>query len=230
MGDVAQEPSTKPGDPVWLSSAYFNTEFSRAFMDVDILPNGRVHPTERLMALSNRKMRGGEIREDEMPRQHFHTNNWTFEESLPPLILMSFLALNPPLAALIGRFNLGLGRLHPVELLQYDRTTMVSRDYRILTIGNAIETLDLERSTSLRKRLSAAGEWVPMFTPPSDDRKATFVVKPGFSCAPDIWQDPRLVGPLFMSDRLVKALRAANYARYFLLTPCILSKDGVTPA
>ena len=145
-------PSTPPGQGAWLSAALKNTEYSRNFMHYEKAEPGRVVPLPSIVELNRRMKKGDAITEGEIPRQQFYMNAWKFEETLPPVILMSFLALRRDVADIFRRFDLGRGRLHPVDLLEFDRVTLVSLDYEILTPGNAIETLDLPRSTGIMRR------------------------------------------------------------------------------
>lgn len=225
-GTSAIGPSTPPGAPVWLSSAFYNTNVSRSFLPYPPSPVDRPAVSDKMAALSLRIKRGQPIGEGEIPRDFYNCNGWAFDETLPPMILISMPALRPELAAIFERFDLGAGRLHPVDLIENDRQTLISRDYRLLTPGNPIETLELVRSPNLRIRVREDGSETFMFTPPSDGATATFLLKPGFSCAPDIWMDPRLLAALFLSDRLVQALRVAGMDRFFRLTRCIHPTRG----
>ena len=212
-------PSTPPGQRAWLSAALKNTEYSRNFMHYEKAEPGRVVPLPSIIELNRRMKKGDAIAEGEIPRRQFYMNAWKFEETLPPVILMSFLALRRDVADIFRRFDLGRGRLHPVDLLEFDRVTLVSRDYEILTPGNAIETLDLPRSTSVMRRVWDDKVTYNFVTPRGKD-KPVYVLQPGFSAGPDVWVDPRVIGALFLSDRLQAALKDARFDKAFSLAAC----------
>ncbi|HMO06582.1 MAG TPA: hypothetical protein PKD10_02900 [Paracoccaceae bacterium] len=222
MPDTDLPPSTPAGQGAWVSAVFKNTNNSRSFMHYPASPDGKVVVSRESADLQKRMERGEPLEIGDIPRERFHRNKWQYAESLPPVILTGYLALHRDVAAIFARFDLGGGRLHPIDLIEHDRTTLISSDYAILTPGNAFEAFDLERSTGV-KRIAFMDKVHHVVEVAGAKDRPVYVLQPGFSCAPDVWVDPRVMSSLFLSDRLVDALKAAKFEKFFSLTRCLPS-------
>ena len=212
-------PSTVAGQGAWVSAIFKNTTNSRSFTHYPASPDGKVIVSRESAELQKRMERGEPLEIGSIPRERFHRNRWKFEETLPPVIVTGYIALNRDVAAIFAQFDLGGGRLHPIDLIEHDRTTLISDDYAILTPGNAFEAFDLERSTGV-KRLQFMGRLHYVVEVPDAKDRPLYVLQQGFSCTPDVWVDPRVMSSLFLSERLVDALKAAKFDKLFSLTRC----------
>lgn len=125
----------------------------------------------------------------------------------------------PAMADVFRQFDLvadgdGKGGVFPIQLFLYDRKTPVRTDYSVLVYGGfKLGSLIPEESKGLR-----AGKYA------SDPPQRWMLSKIGDGdiavCASvrsgsDIWFDPKLQSAVFMSDRLVHALKDAGFAKYF---------------
>ena len=210
--------STPPGQGAWISDIFINTTNTRSFRHIPDGPYDEKEVLRKGADLYKRMQRGEPFAEGELPRDRHHINKWPFQESLPSVIALGWIALRRDVAAVFSRFDLGQGRLHPIRLIENDRRTVISEDYAILTPGNAADTLDFERSTSLRRQMFMQRMHYYHVTVP---KPATFVLEPGFGMGPDVWVDSRVLNSLFLSDRLVAALAAEKMDKIFGLRRCV---------
>lgn len=211
-------PSTPAGQGAWISDVFINTNNSRSFRHIPDGPCDKMELLRKGADLLKRMQRGEPFAAGEIERDRHHSNNWPFEETLPPVILFGWVALHRDVAAVFSRFDPGQGRLHPIRLIDNDRRKVISEDYSILTPGNAADTLDLDRSTSVKRQQFLDKQFYIHETVP---KPGTFVLRPGFGMGPDFWVDSRVFNAFFLSDRLVAALAAEKLDRHFGLRRCV---------
>ena len=213
------QPSTAPGQGAWLSAVFMNTRISRSFGPEPAAGETRQDFLRRLSDRQTRMQRGEAFAADEIEPVWRHSNQWAFDESLLPVMLMGWILLRRDVAEVFERFDLGRGRLHPIELVDHDGATPISRDYAVLSPGNAIAAFDLERSTGIVATRYYGESHLHIEMRPARERPV-YVLKPGFACAPDVWIDPRVRNSLFLSERLVAALKAEKVDKPFALSRC----------
>lgn len=115
-------------------------------------------------------------------------------------------------------FNLGQGTLYPLQLLRRDRSTPMSGAYFCINFGNVKRAFRGDQSSAHPSGYDD-GIWKLPYPGPQDNDLA--VSREALDGA-DIWVDPALVRAFFMSDRLGKALKAANLNKAFTLRKCKL--------
>ena len=104
--------------------------------------------------------------------------------------------------------------MFPIQLFLYDRKTPVRTDYSVLVYGGKKRAgLIPEESKGLR-----AGKYAP--NPPerwilSTINDGDIAVRASVRSGSDFWFDQKLQSGVFMSDRLVQALRDAGFAEHF---------------
>jgi hypothetical protein len=103
----ALPPSTVAGQGAWVSAVFKNTRNSRSFMHYPASPDGKVVVSRESADRQRRMERGEPLEIGAIPRELFHTNRWTFEETLPPVILMGYIALRRDVARIFAQFDLG---------------------------------------------------------------------------------------------------------------------------
>lgn len=214
------QPSTAPGQGAWLSAVLRNTGITRGFRTGPAAGESEPDWLRRLSDRAKRMQRGEAFAANEIEPVWRHHHKWAFDESLlPVMILGSWIGLRRDVAEVFEGFDLGRGRLHPVELVEHDGATPISRDYAVLSPGNAAAAFDLERSTGIVsiRYYNELHLFVEMR--PARDRPV-YVLKPGFASVPDVWVDPRVTNSLFFSERLVAALKAAKFDKPFALSRC----------
>ena len=119
-------------------------------------------------------------------------------------------------AEVLRQFDLGQTSLYPTKFFKYDRKTPFERDFFCINFGEKKDAFVPELSTAEKKPWMDTDIWKrPVY--PKDDQ---LVLSPAALEGVDLWMDPRLWEGLFLSDRLVSALRAAKLTRRFGLKKC----------
>jgi hypothetical protein len=137
---------------------------------------------------------------------------------LPDLfVAQSYVVVSHKAAEILRQFDLGGGALHPVEVVQGDRTTRVPGDYYTWIFGNEKQALLGEQSRDLSQFGPVfTGRWkMPVLH--HDDQIAVSRAAIG---GPDVWVDPTLFRSVFLSGRLGDALDQAGMRKAFLLSRC----------
>lgn len=127
-----------------------------------------------------------------------------------------FWTVSAECAEVLQNFNLGKTRLYPVKLFQHDRKTPVEGDYFCVSFGETKEAVLVDQSPSVRENSYTPG----LFRLFPDVAEYGVKVTPDALKGCDLWVDSRLDGGLFLSDRLVQALKAAKLTRFFGLRKC----------
>ncbi|MGS4946723.1 hypothetical protein ACVDG3_14675 [Meridianimarinicoccus sp. RP-17] len=139
--------------------------------------------------------------------------------TLPHLLSAAgFLAVSDAFAEVLSGFDLGRTQLRPVALLKSDRKTPFSGTYFFLNIGEVHKHFAPEYSTRFMPMPKSRSSYIAGVSP--DLRDGDISVAPGALTGPDLWHDDTLSGSLFLSDRLVTALRAAKLTRRLPLARC----------
>ena len=119
-----------------------------------------------------------------------------------------FLVVSGDLAALLGRFDLGASKMHPVQLLHRDRTTPYAGAHHVLELREAKEAFEPTRSA--RWRPPRAEGQAHLGGMPGAPKDGDIAVNPAALQGADLWRDPRLLRSLFLSDRLRAAMHEAG--------------------
>lgn len=139
--------------------------------------------------------------------------------TLPHLLSVGgFLAVSDAFAEVLSGFDLGRTQLRPVALLKSDRKTPFSGTYFLLNIGEVHRHFAPEYSARFMPMPKSRSSYIAGVSP--DPRDGDISVAPGALTGPDLWLDDTLSGSLFLSDRLVEALRAAKLTRRLPLARC----------
>lgn len=126
-----------------------------------------------------------------------------------------FWAVSAPCADVLRQFDLGLGRLAPVNVFQKDRATPVGENpWYCWNFGNKKSCLLAEDSKNLEP--FPGDRWIIRATLIDNDLALSAAARQ----SPDVWIDPKLVDGLFVSDRLGQALKKAKFAAAFRLLKC----------
>ncbi|WP_170789773.1 hypothetical protein [Ruegeria lacuscaerulensis] len=120
-------------------------------------------------------------------------------------------------ADVLREADLGKTQLYPLKLCQHDRVRPVEGEYFTLALGEQKTAFVPEQSNRVKPLGNKPDTWITRGLKPAD---FDFVVSDVALGGPDLWVDPQLHWSLFLSDRLVKALRAAKLTRRFGLSKC----------
>jgi hypothetical protein len=123
------------------------------------------------------------------------------------------------LANVLRQFDLGEeSGLFPLQIYQYDRVTPVKTDHLLLRARAFKNGLVPTESIGLRTGKFSSQppkRWFPRSSEDGDVAVGEQVLS-----GADLWFDEKLDGAMFMSDRLVQALRKAGFGRSFNLFRC----------
>lgn len=194
---------------VWVSNAYTDSTLIKMFEP----PDYNDHKL-RYAELAKRHDRGeplgeefpkvfvGKYRDEKMKRQpdFFSAGGiWCVSEQF---------------SEVVRHFDLGEGSLHPVTLLQFDRTTPVEGTYYGLDLGARKNCLAISESRLKKMQFSDT------YNVPNDHHDDDIAVTRGALEGADIWIDPKLSLALFFSDRLTMALKGKKLATRLRLKRC----------
>lgn len=142
----------------------------------------------------------------------------TYQRLQPAFAAGGGLNVCAPLADVFRRFDLGTGGVVPIQLFKFDRATPVDANYFLLTIIDRKETFLPEQSQNLFVALRT--------TPPMpggmplEPKDGDIAVSEKARIGSDMWFDVKLPNALFMSGRLVAALKEAGFKGIFNPVKC----------
>lgn len=116
-------------------------------------------------------------------------------------------------------------RFDPVEVLNAARTAPLweGADLHIMQVLTCRREVLIEESYGIgKKRLDITPDGTDVFMIHSIDRHDALVVAPPERGGAEMWLDDRLMGALFMSDRVATALKAAKLTRGWSLKRCVV--------
>jgi hypothetical protein len=123
------------------------------------------------------------------------------------------------LANILRQFDLGeKSGLFPLQIYKYDRVTPVKTDHLLLRIRGVKAGLIPEESKGLwagKNLKHPPARWYPGQAKDGDVAVGEHVLS-----GADLWFDEKLGDVMFLSDRLVQALRKAGFGRSFNLFRC----------
>lgn len=132
-----------------------------------------------------------------------------------------FYAVKGKLAEVLKDFNLGKGGLVPFTIFKADLVTPLEGEFFLLNFGGPKNSFLPDESNSERVRTlfvdKQTGQAMWTISPRSDDDIA---LSPAALEGADMWCERTIHRTLFMSDALVRALRAAKVKVDFELNAC----------
>lgn len=129
---------------------------------------------------------------------------------VPDFFFLNYYLVSETMARTFRKFDLAHGYLHPLQLMDRDGTTVLGT-YYILVAGNVKSALLPERSESVKK--DAFGRLKLPVIPKND----ALVMSRDALVGPDLWHHQPFLKGLFLSDRLVRTLKAQKYDKLFHL-------------
>lgn len=128
-----------------------------------------------------------------------------------------FFILSARAADVLREYDLGHGRLVPVEICQPDRITRVGLGWYVWTLGAQRTGLSREASGELWEVAPEVAIW----NMPIDPRKTPVAVYANLvEGGPDVWIDPQLFQGVFFSHALGKRLISEGLGKAFHLCEC----------
>lgn len=157
---------------------------------------------------------------DTLPRPMYANAKREDYQHLPPAFAAGGgLNVCSPLADVFRRFDLGTGGVVPIKLFKFDRTTPVDADYFLLTVVDRKGVFIPSESHNLfvGYRTTTPPEHSAM---PLEPKNEDIAVSDDARIGSDMWFDAKLPDALFMSGRLVAALKEVGFARNFNPVKC----------
>ncbi|MDA8747666.1 hypothetical protein N9M66_05600 [Litoreibacter sp.] len=192
---------------VWLSRA---TSDTYAYLDLypEILEHGYPDaPTiEDWSRANSRNLEGEVLDQSFFPTKIFHDRPEDFKGRIPPIVTNNTIYVNEKLADVLKSVNLGQGALYPLQAFQHDRITPIEEILFSLNIGNAKETVVVEKSKNIQQPWPGVDVYAKKISIADDD----LVVTKNCLEGSDIWADPRFFSAFFFSDNLMKKLQKAE--------------------
>lgn len=164
--------------------------------------------------LRRRLSSGESIPKDQMPKKFYHSAANKFERTLPDFFITGVFFFKEPISSIFRVFDMGSGYFHPVQLVQWDRKTLVADDVSVLCIGNAKDTVMIEETKGIK-------HWYhDIYNLPLFAKDGQIVTRRSALGGPDLWCDPHIgKQKLFLSPRLADALIAAGHKKCMGLVP-----------
>ena len=162
-----------------------------------------------------RRISAGEVvPKDEMPNKFFHSTTKDFKGTLPDFFEVQHFFFKDTIASIIRNSNMGDGYFHPCKLFQWDRTTEIAQDLFVLCIGNAKDTVVIEKTEHI-------AEWYDdIYRLPFRPKDGQIVCRSSALQGPDIWCDPHIGGSyFFLKPQLADALIVAGMKERMGLVP-----------
>lgn len=145
-----------------------------------------------------------------------HDERKPLTKRLPHLTLSDFWFVSSEAADVLRRFDLGGCKLHPVDVLMEDRKTPLPGSSFILDFDSWKDVFLPNQSPNVAMMTGSKTRRMPHLSTADDAAALSTDALHGT----DIWWNPLLLGAVFLSDRLVQALRAAGVDKPFSLRRC----------
>jgi hypothetical protein len=206
---------------VWFSNSFNNTSiYARLRLMLHEQPGIKRtdEEKERLADMFKRYNDGIGLSNGDMPLKFCGENTDTRLKKLPHFFYADgFFVVSEQCAEIFRQFELGNGGLHPVEIFQGDRRTRLADSFFLLSLGCQKQAFLPEHSNPERfERLATTPvRWLSFIVGDDDCAVSRDAL---IGC--DLWVDTNVRKGLFLSDPLVKALRAAKVTRTINLARC----------
>jgi len=140
--------------------------------------------------------------------------HWCDRDPVKPVCVQTIPFVTAEIKAIIEQFDIGNALFHFTEFIpptEYPKWKVPDPMYALYA-GNPRDTIIGEATVGYTPPYGDFKYGIlPLFPKPGD-----IIGKDSALVGPDIWHDPNIgKGSFFMSDRLVKALKAAKMAKYF---------------
>ncbi|WP_422020796.1 imm11 family protein [Pyruvatibacter mobilis] len=198
---------------VWVSVAFSSTRLSKqADSDLAFADLRQASDTIKQNRL------GKPLAQDSFPKEFYgHIPSRKLKKLADLCKLGGFWVVSAACADVLQQFDLGRTAFYPVKVYEHNRTTSVEGEYFCLSFGETKQAFLPEVSSGLRPRdQDPVREWRMV----GGGKDASVAVHEEALQGVDLWIDPKLFEVVFLSDALVKALRAARMSRHFSLRKC----------
>ena len=208
------------GNKQGLAFKYFGHEWEEKYIR-HIVPS---IPSD-VMALSDRYYSGESLKREEMTEAAFIYDESRFKRLQELFLAGVFYGVRGKLAQVLGETDLGTGCLYPFPIYQEDKKTLqdvVEGPFYILNFGAQKHCFlpDESNPETVRPFFTLERHGIEVWKSIFGTNDGDVAVSAAAFEGPDIWFEPKLMSKIFMSDRVVKALRKAKVKVNFDLKKC----------
>lgn len=215
----------------WLSTAAIFPDIMKAIRCADDFSEDPDRKA-RALAASSASHKGDPIPPGDVPTTFFAWRDKIDSAKkqtakLPHLTTSGFWFVREKAAEVLGDFDLGQSKLHPIEMLMEDRVTpLPGGPYFLLDFNSHKDVFLPAHSPDMPLVRGSTSRYSARMTT-KDDAAA---LSPEALDGADIWWNPNVWFTFFLSDPLAQALQKAGVDRSFALRRCRIVDPAVTPA
>lgn len=139
-----------------------------------------------------------------------------------------FLLVNQACKNILEKFKLGETEIHQVSFFDLDLNTSINHEnYYFLNIAESRNYLIPEKSSESLKETNVLNNGYKNYRLYHSNYKngGIAINNNALNCNLDLWHDPALIGSIFVSDELKKALDDAGIGRDWLFYKCLIPKS-----
>lgn len=210
LDDMSVTMTSKQDNIAWLSAAPRDSNLIRGF-DLDIFQEDKDRGLDivRRLDLNSpwRIEEGGGVEAHELPKI-LTAKRPSENKKRPDLFYANGVwIVSAPFAEVVKRHELGRNQLAKVTVLKTNGKTPIEGSYYCLAFADVKDTFDADESKDISDW--PQNTWCLSYTPANDQ----VALKPSALVGADLWVEKRFANAFFLSDRLLKALRAAKVTR-----------------
>jgi len=216
----------KQPEEVWFSTAFMNTRYFFTNMQVMLDEKPGSKPTqeqlERLIEIQQKYERGLPLTRSDAPLKFCNSYSDVRLKDVPEFSYCGgFFVISSHFYSVIKNFNLGAGGAYPITIYQWDRKTPFADDeYFLLYFGEQKTAFNLNASNQeklVKYFVPEPVRWAPL----ADIKDRELAVDGSLASeGADLWIDRSVAGAFFLSDRLVKELKATKLSKRLSLHRC----------
>ena len=204
-------------DQIWVCRGHADGAIAIPFRD----PDTQLSFRERVRQINDVK-RGIPVDAALLPsRLVFDDPHRDAPKSLYDVFVDAYLCVSEPVKRVISTFDVGATRFVPVSLLDKTLQPITEKPYFIIAFAEAKRTVS--GGKALIENTLRPGEF-NLDSPLKDGAVEVFA---DVANTPDIWVDPKIVGAVFMSDRLHNALQSAGLIDRFSARKCLVTEGKI---
>ena len=198
-------------DTVWVSPIMNASVIQKHYMPREIDEDFK-----KLSDLSIRNRRDEPQPEDSFPNTYYWMKPGKRYSNPGHLMYCDIPIISTKCADVLRTVNLGRTSLYPVNLMDSDRKTPIPGTYFSINFGETKRSVIIEKS-EVKFRYDQYGA--------TDKRKPnSLCIDSSALKGPDLWIDDTIRFCVFMTGRLVRALRKAKLDTLFEPVPCVIAE------
>ena len=220
---------------VWISSWMRNSQIgnklglSEKYYGEDWGPATYEYPpfSDVLKKARDRHYKGQALERTDFPEALYVFNEKHFKRVGDLFAAGPFYAVKGRLAEVLSQFDLGGGGLIPLPIYQADKVTPVEGEFFLLNFGARKQSFLPEKSRRVEPLLTMELDGKEVWSAKFGLKDGEIAVSSAALEGADLWMEPTLWKEVFLSGRLVEAIRAAKVTTDLWLARCrIVAENG----